>query len=56
LLLEAVTKARVVAKNLETLAYSFTEEDAQVVEELAQELESGFYEKLPNKGLIHLPN
>jgi len=55
LLLEAVTKARVVAKNLETLAYSFTEEDAQVVEELAQELESGFYEKLPNKGLILCP-
>jgi len=54
-----VTKARVVAKNLETLTYNFTEEDAHVVEELAQELESvytKFYEKLPNKeGLILCP-
>ncbi len=52
-------KARIVAKNIQTLTYNFSEDSSHVVEELAKELETvytKYYERLPNKeGLILCP-
>ncbi len=47
-LLDAVTKARIATKNIESLTYNFTEDDARVVEELKC-MCARYYEKLPHK-------
>ncbi len=39
IVLDTVTKARIATKNIESHTYNFTEDDARVVEELAQEFE-----------------